>query len=510
MLYRCWHYQINSMKKLIYKKKGISEMEKEKKVREKNRPSLLEALSMIAVLLGMIILAVQADISIIPALVIAIVWSMAIAVKCGYSWDEIMKPILDRQRGVVEIFLIILAIGMFVASMIYSGTIPTIIYYLINIISPNLMVVLSFIITAVVSCIIGTSWGTAGTVGVDMLSIAQSMGVPMAIVAGAVASGSHVGQILSPMSDTSNVSASLADVDTVTMIKRMAHYAIPVIIIASVVYAILGFANTAVGGNLESAALIRQEIAAVFNVNPLVILPMVFVFFLTFKKKPILMTLTLTSLIGLIFGMIFNGFSFVNGLDALYNGFNLTGTVGIAENGFNDIFLNLVNRGGAMSMINAALLVIVATMYGTILLETKAIDVIAVSIFGKVKSRPMLVTSSVFVSGLVVAMTSSSFLATMMSKDLFIEKFEKEGMDSMDLVSSCATASTQFLTCIPWCDTAIFLAALSGVSTLDALPYNVFSWGCAAAAIGLSIFGIGFKNGKRFVDLTPVKAKVTE
>ena len=91
-----------------------------------------------------------------------------------------------------------------------------------------------------------------------------------------------------------------------------------------------------------------------------------------------------------------------------------------------------------------------------------------------------------------------------------IEKFEKEGMDSMDLVSSCATASTQFLTCIPWCDTAIFLAALSGVSTLDALPYNVFSWGCAAAAIGLSIFGIGFKNGKRFVDLTPVKAKVTE
>ena len=193
MLYRCWHYQINSMKKLIYKKKGISEMEKEKKVREKNRPSLLEALSMIAVLLGMIILAVQADISIIPALVIAIVWSMAIAVKCGYSWDEIMKPILDRQRGVVEIFLIILAIGMFVASMIYSGTIPTIIYYLINIISPNLMVVLSFIITAVVSCIIGTSWGTAGTVGVVMLSIAQSMGVPMAIVAGAVASGSHVG-----------------------------------------------------------------------------------------------------------------------------------------------------------------------------------------------------------------------------------------------------------------------------------------------------------------------------
>lgn len=467
-------------------------MKKEKKV--KVRPNLLEALSMILVLLGMVVLAVQADISIIPALVIAIVWSMAIAVKCGYSWDEITAPIWDRLRGVVEIFLIILAIGMFVAAMMYSGTIPTIIYYLINIISPGLMVVLSFVITAIVSCIIGTSWGTAGTVGVVMLSIAQSMGVPMAIVAGAVASGSHVGQILSPMSDTSNVSASLAGVDTVTMIKRMAHYAIPVVIFATVVYAILGFMNVSASGNLESVALIRQEIASVFNVDPLVILPMVFIFFLTFRKKPILMTLTLTSLIGIVFGMLFNGFSFVNGLDALYNGFDLTASIGVAADGFSDIFLNLVNRGGAMSMINAALLVIVATMYGTILLETKAIDVIAVTVFGKVRNRVMLVTSSIFVSGLVVAMTSSSFLASMMSKDLFLEKFEEQGMDGMDLVSSCTTASTQFLTCIPWCDTAIFLAALSGVSTLEALPYNLFGWGCAVGAIVLSIFGVGFKK----------------
>lgn len=481
-----------------------------KKQREKTRPNLLEAVSMIVVLLGMIILVVQAGISIIPALVIAIVWSIAIAMKCGFSYDEIMTPIWDRLRGVIEIFLIILAIGMFVAAMMFSGTIPTIIYYLINIISPSVMIVLSFVITAIVSIIIGTSWGTAGTVGVVMLSIAQSMGVPMAIVAGAVASGSHVGQILSPMSDTSNVSANLAEVDTVTMIKRMAHYSIPVVVIATVAYAVLGFMNVSSGGSLEAVALMRKEISSVFNVNPLVILPMVFVFVLTFKKKPILMTLTLTALIGLVFGVVFNGFSFSGGLDALYNGFNLTGTTGIAEEGYSDTFLGLVNRGGAMSMIDAALLIIVATVYGTILIETKAIDVIAATIFGRVKSRPMLVTSSIAVSGLVVGMTSSSFLASMMSKDLFLEKFKEGGMDGMDLVSSCTTASTQFLTCIPWCDTALFLAALSGVPTIAALPYNFFGWGCAAGAIVLSVFGIGFKNGKRFVNLESTLKKADE
>lgn len=387
------------------------------------------------------------------------------------------------------------------------GTIPTIIYYLIKIINPTLMVVLSFLITAIVSVIIGTSWGTAGTVGVIMLAIAQSMGVPLPLVAGAVASGSHVGQLCSPMADTSNVAAGFADVDTMTMIKRMAYYTVPTIILAIVAYTVLGFANGSSAADLSQVDVIRQEISSVFNTNVLVILPMVFVFALTFMKKPILMTLGLASLIGIVFGMIFNGFSFGAGLDAIYNGFTLAGTAGIAEDGYSSIFLNLCNRGGAMSMINAALIVIVASMYGTVLMEIKALDVIADTIFAKVKSRVLLNASAVVLAGLIVGLTSSSFLAGMMPKDLFLKKFEDEGMDSMDLVSTAVSASTQYLTCIPWCDTAIFLAAISGVSTIAALPYNFFGWGCSVMAIILSVVGIGFKNGKRFFKLESTKAE---
>lgn len=474
---------------------------------EKKRPHFLEAISMLVVLLALVVYSVKLDISIIPAMMIAIVWSMAIAYRCGYRWNDIMGPVYEREKGVVEVFLIILLIGAFVASMIFSGTIPTIIYYLIKIINPTLMVVLSFLITAIVSVIIGTSWGTAGTVGVIMLAIAQSMGVPLPLVAGAVASGSHVGQLCSPMADTSNVAAGFADVDTMTMIKRMAYYTVPTIILAIVAYTVLGFANGSSAADLSQVDVIRQEISSVFNTNVLVILPMVFVFALTFTKKPILMTLGLASLIGIVFGMIFNGFSFGAGLDAIYNGFTLAGTAGIAEDGYSSIFLNLCNRGGAMSMINAALIVIVASMYGTVLMEIKALDVIADTIFAKVKSRVLLNASAVVLAGLIVGLTSSSFLAGMMPKDLFLKKFEDEGMDSMDLVSTAVSASTQYLTCIPWCDTAIFLAAISGVSTIAALPYNFFGWGCSVMAIILSVVGIGFKNGKRFFKLESTKAE---
>ena len=170
-------------------------MSKETKIREKKKPLFIEAISMIVVLLALVIYSVKLDISIIPAMMIAIVWSMVIAYRCGYGWNDIMAPVYEREKGVVEVFFIILLIGAFISTMMFSGTIPVIIYYLINVISPSLMIVLSFLLTAIVSVIIGTSWGTAGTVGVIMLAIAQSMGVPLPIVAGAVASGSHVGQL---------------------------------------------------------------------------------------------------------------------------------------------------------------------------------------------------------------------------------------------------------------------------------------------------------------------------
>lgn len=474
-----------------------------KKERTKRRPNIIEAFSLIVVLLALVVYSVNIGININPALAISVVWCMIIAWRCGFSWSEIVEPIWDRLRGVIEIFLIILAIGMFVAAMIFSGTIPTIIYYLITIVSPASMIVLSFVITAIVSVIIGTSWGTVGTVGVIMIAIAQSMGVPLPIVAGAVAGGSHVGQLCSPMADTTNVAAGFARTDTMNMIKRMAHYTIPVIVLSTVSYLVLGFMYGSSSADLASVDLIRHDIASVYNTNPLVILPMVLVFVLTFRKAPILKTLVVSSLIALVFGAVFNGFDIGSGLDAVYSGFNLESTLGIDPSGYSEIFLNLVNRGGALDMVSAALIVIIATMFGTIMTETKAINVIAEALFSHVKSRPALTASSVVVAGMVVGLTSSSFLAGMMPKDLFLKKFEDAGMDSLDLVSGAVSASTQYLTCIPWCDTAVFLTSVTGVSTIAALPYNFFGWGCSVMAIILSFVGIGFKNGKRFVKLTP-------
>ncbi len=479
-------------------------------VREKRKPNLLEALSTVVFLLAMVFIGVQYAVSTVSMMILATVWVMLIGWRCGYSYAEMMTDVLDRLSGLMEVVLIILSIGVFVASMMFSGSIPTLIYYLVGIIDPNFIVVLSFLIPAIVSVLIGTSWGTAGTVGIVMVSIATSMGAPMPIVAGAVISGTHVGQLLSPMADTTNVGANLAGVPLMTMIKRISYFAVPVVLIATAAYLVLGFSAAGGAADLETRAMIQGEIAEVFNVNPLVILPMVLVFTLTFMKKPIIMTLIVSSLVALVFGAIFNGWHITAGLEALYSGFDLTTITGLDAAGYSDIFQTLVNRGGILSQVSSAFLAIIATCYGAVMIQIKAVDVIAEAIFSRVKSRVGLVASSAITSLLVVGLTTSAYLAVLMSSDLFKKKFEDQGMDKVDVLSSCMSASTQSVVLVPWVDTAIFMAGVTGVETLASLPFNFFAWGNMVMAVILAILGIGFANGKRpmALEIPEVEAEV--
>ena len=161
-------------------------------VKQVRKPNAIEAFSTVIVLMVLIVLSIQHGVNTIPMLIIATTWCMFIGWRCGLTYKELFDAILERLAGLNEVILIIFSIGVFIAAMIFSGTIPTIIYYLISVINPRFMVVLSFLITGIVAFLIGTSWGTAGTVGIVMLSIASGMGVSMPMVAGAVISGSHV------------------------------------------------------------------------------------------------------------------------------------------------------------------------------------------------------------------------------------------------------------------------------------------------------------------------------
>ncbi len=163
-----------------------------------------------------------------------------VAWKHGYTWNEIQEMMFKGIRLALPAVIIIMLVGLTIGAWIGGGIIATMIYYGLKIINPAFFLVTITIICLIVATVTGTSWGTMGTVGVAGMGIGMSMGIPAPMIAGAVISGSYFGDKMSPLSDTTNLAAGLTNTDLFDHIKNMFYTTIPGLIIALIVYAILG------------------------------------------------------------------------------------------------------------------------------------------------------------------------------------------------------------------------------------------------------------------------------
>lgn len=206
-----------------------------------SRPSLRLALIPLAIAVtifigGIGILQYPAELMLLFA---GVVFSI-FAVATGHQWDEIINVMGSKIKKALPAILILFSIGLLIGTWMVAGTIPLFVYYGLQIIDPGYLYVLAFIVTAIVSTCVGTSWGAAGTIGVAIMSIAQTMDLSMAITAGAVVSGAYFGDKLSPLSDTTNMSSLAAGANIYDHIKHMLYSTIPSSIIAIIVFTIVG------------------------------------------------------------------------------------------------------------------------------------------------------------------------------------------------------------------------------------------------------------------------------
>src|SRR5690606_8606490 len=83
----------------------------------------------------------------------------------------------------------------------------------------------------------GTSWGSAGTVGVALMETAAALDAPLAATAGAIVSGAYFGDKVSPLSDSTNIAAIGAGAPLYSHIRHLMHTSVPSFLAAFVVYA---------------------------------------------------------------------------------------------------------------------------------------------------------------------------------------------------------------------------------------------------------------------------------
>jgi len=419
----------------------------------------------------------------------------------GYTWEDIQKHIIHKIGESIPVVLILLAIGVLIGSWIVCGTIPMLIHFGISVISPDWIYLFSFLICIIFSLLTGTSWGSAGTIGVVMIGISQVFDANIAITASAVVGGSFFGDKLSPLSDTTNIASLASGVKLYDHIHSMLFTTGPAAIIAALFYAWKSpyFNDSAIKNYQTNPQSIEQtltELSALFNFNLFLLLPMVIVIYGTVTKKSIFLTLLNSAWVALILALIFQDFSLINIVKSLNSGFNTSmSTASVSDD---SIVLNILNRGGLYNLIEGVMTCLLIFTFIGLLDVLNAIEVSIAALMRKLKNPWQLVTTTLSATLVTNLTTSNQYATSFIIGSAFSKKYEELKVHKKVLSRSIEDAGTMMENLVPWTPSGIFMAKTLGVAAFDYAPYQVMSIANILIAYFFAISGIAiFKNSSQ-------------
>lgn len=442
---------------------------------------------------------------------VAMAISMAVAIAAlmlnGIKWNSIVLSIEAGGKLAIQTILILLIIGMVMGSWMASGTVPSIIYWGLKIISPKMFLFTTCIVCSVVSLATGSSWSTAGTIGVALIAVGDGLGVNPAITAGAVVSGAYFGDKMSPLSDTTNLAPALAEGDLFDHIKSMLYTTTPSYIITLVLYLIIGskYSVDTLDASLINSTL--QGIEQTFNMNFFVWIPPVLVIILAILKIPAIMSLFISAMLATLIAIIVQGQS-ISGITTIMD-------TGFVSNIGIPTVDKLLSRGGLQNMSYTINLTLIVMPYGAILEQTQVLNVLLDKFKGLTKSVGSLVTSTVLTAIFMNIVTASQYLSIVFTGKMYLQAYKDKDMLPQTLSRTLEDSGTMTSPLVPWNLCALFMSGTLGVSTVSYLPYAFLNYICPIVAIIFGYLGLfQWKTGQiksnktyRSVDESPVESK---
>ncbi len=432
-------------------------------------------------------------------ILISLCFSSIYLLRLGYSWEKIEAHITKKVGEAVPVLMILFSIGVLIGSWIVSGTIPMLIYHGISFIDPTWIYVFSFLICIVFSLLTGTSWGSAGTIGVVMIGIAQVYNADLAITAAAIVGGSFFGDKLSPLSDTTNIASLATEIPLFDHIHAMLYTTVPAAIIAVIFYTFFTpevIALNDSGNALGTVKATLHDLENIFNFNGFLLLPLLVVFYGSIAKKPIVLTLLGSAWVAMVLALIFQDFGFANIFTALKSGFNISMSDATVSEGSN--VLAILNRGGLYNLIEGIVVSILVFAFIGTLDVIDAINVCLKGIMTKIKKQSWLIITTISATLVTNITTSNQYATSFIIGSAFKDKFDKMGINRKVLSRSIEDAGTMMENLFPWTPSGIFMTMTLGVSPLLYAPYQVMSLANIVIAYFFALTGIAcFKNIKK-------------
>lgn len=447
--------------------------------KEKIRPSFAYAMVTMGALVLFVVLSLLVfEIPIIVTLFLSWILLTPFAMKLGYSIGDVENTVYDMIKSAASMFALLLSIGCMVAIWLCAGTVPTLIYWGLNLVTPKMFLCLAFLFCAVLSIPTGTSWGTMSTAGIAMLGVGMGLGINPAMIVGAIVAGSHVGDSISPASDTPLLTASSCNVPLMTHVKHNLKLILPAIGISAVLYGIFGFLFVDQEMDPTTLNMISTDLKNSMNLSVLTLIPLIVVIVLLVMKQSALTAILAGSVVGMVIAVVYQGF----GIGEVGN-FMATGFV--IETG-NEYLDPILNRGGVSSMLELLSMIIASLGMGGILKGTQILDVIVESFSKIIKTRFGLTTASAMGCVLCLAVVSTNYFSIILNSTLMTPLYKKLGYrpeNTSRIVNNLSCLLSPF---VPWGLAGVFVAGTFDINVVSIIPYSFFN---IVAAILCLIYG---------------------
>jgi len=423
------------------------------------------------------------------ALMLAGCLALLLGWRNGLSWRALEKDVYGSMMVVFAPIFILLAVGMMIAAWQAGGIVPALIWYGLKLLHPGVFYAAACLVCALVSLSIGSSWTTAASVGVALIGTAAGLGLAVEITAGAVVSGAYFGDKMSPLSDTTNLASAVADVDLFNHIRHMAWTGVPSLLLALVLFLLLGLRAEPASDALTLAAtlaLLEQQ----FSIGLHMLLPLALLLFLAWRRMPALPALLIATATGLVYAVLFQD-SLGTSEQGLLPSLWLLTVEGVIASTGDPVLDELLSGGGAANMLNTVWLILSAVFFGTAMEKTGLLARLLEIILRHATGTAALITSTVLTCIGTNVITGDQYIAIVLPGRMYKVAFRRQGLSALNLSRALEDAGTVTSPLIPWNTCGAFMAATLGVSTLAYLPFCFFNLAMPAISI---LFGvIGFR-----------------
>lgn len=456
---------------------------------KKNQPSMIEASLVLgfviaSISIGVIVLKITPSIAILFAIAVTMIYALVKKIPFERMNEGFVNGV---KPGIIPIFIFLL-VGALIAVWIQAGIIPTLMVYGFKLISVKWFIPSIFIVCAIVGSAVGSAFTVMSTIGIAFFGIGITLGIHPPLIVGAIASGSIFGDKMSPLSESTNLAAAIAEVDLFKHIQHMMWSTIPAFFVSLILFAVLGVQNQKI--ELVEIAKVTEVLEANFEISLWALLPILVMFLCAWKKIPAILTIIINVGIGILFILVQTpDTSLLEIANHIESGF-------ISHTGNEQIDL-LLSRGGIMSMMPTVALIILTLSLGGLLMETQLIETVMNAVATKIKSTAGIVIASLMTAIGVNFFIGEQFLSVILPGNAFKDVYKKNNINRLVLSRSLEDGGTVINYLIPWGVAGSFVAGTFGIPTLTFLPFVFFSLLSPVFSVisALTGIGIGKKTG---------------